>query len=86
MGDAITSCQLFFEADGVTKKYYAVTFYYEGLDVWSGWNPIYVYCASMVDPNDMSEVKALALAQAIVTKKLFATSQVIDSINGPVNI
>ncbi len=86
MGDAITGCKLYYETDGITKKYYEVTFHYEGLDVLPGWNPIYVYCASMVDPNDMSEVKALACAQAIVTKALFASATVIDSINGPVNI
>lgn len=86
MGDAITGCKLYFEADGVIKKYYEVTFYYEGLDVLSGWNPIYVYCVSMQDPNDLSEVRSLACAQATVTKALFAGAEVIDAINGPVNI
>lgn len=86
MGDAITGCRLFFEADGTTKKYYEVTFHYEGLDVSSGWNPVYVYCATMVDPNDLSEVKALACAQAIVTKALFGSAEVITAIDGPVDI
>jgi len=84
MGDAITGCKLYYENGH--KKYYEVTFHYEGLDVGSGWNPIYVYCASMVNPNNLSEVKALALAQAIATKALFASAEVIDSINGPVDI
>lgn len=85
MGDAIIGCNLYYEQDG-SKKYYEVTFHYEGLNVLSGWNPIYVYCVSMKDPNDLSEVKTLACAQATVTKALFASAQEIDSLNGPVNI
>lgn len=85
MVDSITDCTKYYEQDG-SLKYYAVTFHYEGLDVTSGWNPIYIYAAQMKDPNDMSEVKSLACAQATVTKALFASAVSTDVINGPVNI
>lgn len=86
MVDSITDCKSYKEPDGVTIKYYEVYFHYEGLDVLSGWNPIYVWAATMKDPNDLSEVKTLACQQASVTKALFASAVDITSLNGPVNI
>jgi len=85
MSDSIVSCKLYRDIDN-SIKYYEVTFSFGGLDVLSGWNPIYVYPHSMTNPTDLEEVRTLACLQATATKALFSSAEEITTINGPVSL
>jgi hypothetical protein len=85
MSDSIVSCTVFKHEDG-TIQYYEITFAFDGFIVSPKLNPVIVDVSNLINPTDLTDVKAAACAQASVIKALYTNSTTITDLNGTVSL
>jgi hypothetical protein len=83
MSDSITSCILHRNEGGMLQAYEFV-FEFDGVDVPSPHNVVFIPGSSVSDPTDLNAVKAEAFIQARAIKAFYQNSEDVPSMVGPV--
>jgi hypothetical protein len=85
MTDTITSCIMHKNQNNVIQAY-EVTFSFDGVDVPSPHDVVFVVASSLQDPTDLNAVKADAINQARAIKAFYVNSTDVSDLVGPVTL
>jgi hypothetical protein len=85
MNDSITNCLVYKDSNGAVLGY-SITFSFDSVNVPISSSIVYIGVSSLVNSNDLAEVKKMACIQASAIKTLYSNTTTITDLNGPVTL